>query len=331
MRLRRYPYKKYLLIVGVLFLLFSLPPLFVEGVRGRFFALCSPLFRLQSSHDEKAEINRLEIENHLLWQELSKWEEAEIKGVAPARVIYRDPSSWSSSLWIDVGKKNSPLIQKNSPVVVGMQLVGVIDYVGRRHSRVRLITDVALKPSVRVFRGVEQHANLLTHIDPLLKELEDREDLPLTGEQQRACIRALHLLQEKLEGNAPPAYLAKGIVQGAGSPLWRSRNQKLRGIGFNYDFPDEYGPARELRSGKPVDSKSKLDPIPLIACGDLLITTGMDGVFPPGLHVGIVSKVYPLVEGACTYDIEAKPALGNLDDLESVCVMSPLEFNEELK
>ncbi|MES2272902.1 MAG: hypothetical protein V4487_01775, partial [Chlamydiota bacterium] len=42
----------------------------------------------------------------------------------PAQVIYRDPSSWSSSLWVNVGENDNtasdhPVVVKNSPVVLG--------------------------------------------------------------------------------------------------------------------------------------------------------------------------------------------------------------------
>src|SRR5687767_2149969 len=60
----------------------------------------------------------------------------------PATVIYRDPTSWSSALWINVGEEDNriygtTLITRNSPVVEGNCLVGVVDYVGKRQSRVR--------------------------------------------------------------------------------------------------------------------------------------------------------------------------------------------------
>ncbi|MDE3055178.1 MAG: hypothetical protein KGI80_00560 [Verrucomicrobiota bacterium] len=69
-----------------------------------------------------------------------------------AKVIYRVPSSWNQSCWIDVGEEAAPLLSRNSPVVYGNALVGVVDFVGKRQSRVRLITDPGMNVSVRVER-----------------------------------------------------------------------------------------------------------------------------------------------------------------------------------
>nr|NGX36367.1 hypothetical protein [Candidatus Anoxychlamydiales bacterium] len=84
----------------------------------------------------------------------------------PAKVIFRSPTSWSSSLWINVGDKNNEevsklIIAKNSPVVLGQNLIGVVEYVGYNKSRVRLITDAGLIPSVRALRGGNQDKTLL--------------------------------------------------------------------------------------------------------------------------------------------------------------------------
>ncbi len=277
--------KKYLLIGVTLFLLLSLPPLLIEGIRSKTASLFSPLWRgvrpLFSKANSSADIiKKLEGENYLLYLELSKLRSyleqthyaPEIlatsstkKAILPAQVIYRDPSSWGSFIWVNVGKEvnenlPSPVIEKNSPVLLGNALIGVVDWVGKKESRIRLITDVGLKPSVRVFRKGE--------------------------------------------------YLAKGIVQGAGKgPL-------LKGAGFNYDFSDKEGGARELNAS-------------LLLEGDLLVTTGMDGVFPQGLKVASVSKVYPLHEGAYTYEIEALPIAGNLERVQTVFIIPALVPDHE--
>ena len=201
----------------------------------------------------------------------------------PARVIYRDPSSWSSSLWVNVGENDNttlgrPIIAKNSPVMSGNALIGVIDFVGKNQSRVRLITDSGLSPSVRTIRG-----------SPL------NED----------------------------GYLAKGEVHGSSVPFWRSRSPILKGIGFNYDYPDEEGPSRDLKTGHVVGT-SKGAAVPILKEGDLLVTSGLDGVFPPGLKVGVVSWVNSLKEGSYAYEIEAHPAAGNLNDLQTLFILPAL-------
>ncbi len=325
--MRRYPYKKYLLLVGALFLLLSLPPLFMSSFRGKVFAFFSPTMKMSSKGVKDSEVEKLETENHLLRIEVMKLrahlehaglDDSVVAKAIAARVIYRDPASWSSSVWIDVGKLTGPMIQKNSPVVVGRALVGVIDYVGKRQSRVRLISDVGLKPAVRAVRGHAQNMALVEHLDPILRHLSTRKDLPISRDDQTTLVRNLTQFKERLSDDCEGWHLAKGILQGAGSPLWRSVNHTLRGIGFNYDFADAYGPARELASGRPI-----------IQVQDLLVTTGLDGVFPPGLSVGEVTKILPLQEGAYTYEIEAVPAIGNLDALQTLFVIPPIGYDEE--
>jgi rod shape-determining protein MreC len=78
-----------------------------------------------------------------------------------ARIIFRESDAWKSSVWVNVGEETNQrlqirLIEKNSPVVIGTTVVGLVDYVGQHRSRVRFITDSALNPSVRVVRGTEK-------------------------------------------------------------------------------------------------------------------------------------------------------------------------------
>jgi cell shape-determining protein MreC len=101
----------------------------------------------------------------------------------------------------------------------------------------------------------------------------------------------------------------------------------LRGTGFNYDFADDEGPGRDLRTGKPLEGKKPA--IPLIKVGDLLITTGFDGVFPAGLQAARVSKIFPLKEGDYYYDIEALPSENHLDELSLVFVLQPQGYDPE--
>lgn len=190
-----------------------------------------------------------------------------------AKVVFREPVSWYSNVWIDVGetvnhKLGENIIVKNSPVVIGDVVVGVVEYVGKNRSRVRLITDATLTPSVRVLR----------------QESSDH-------------------------------YLAKGELSGASAPLWRERGRILKGVGFNYDFADEEGPARHLRSQQENS---------LIQNGDLLVTTGMDGVFPKGLKIARVTSVQTPREGACSYSILAETIV-DLEDLAYVNVLPPYE------
>lgn len=191
-----------------------------------------------------------------------------------ASVIFRETASWSSSLWINVGEKTNQqlgreLIAKNSPVVIGTSIVGVVEHVGKHRSRVRLITDASVTPSVRVVRDGKQ-------------------------------------------------YLAKGLLQGVRLPQWRSRHTLLKGIGFNGDFGDEEAPSRELRKEF------------LVKEGDILVTTGMDGVFPGELKAGEVRRVYPILEGATTYELDAEPFITDFENISFVTVLPPMEPDDEL-
>ena len=237
----------------------------------------------------------------------------------PAQVIYRDPSSWSSSLWIGVGEEDNQeigytVVARNSPVVDGSSLVGVVEYVGKRQSRVRLITDSGLTPAVRVVRGGPPR-ELFSLIDALSDELKEKEDL-------FQFVDELQGLKEKLRLDAGEIYLAKGELRGNGTPFWRSRQPILKGVGFNYDYSDAEGPARELRTGCTLTGLDK--PMPLIQEGDHLVTSGLDGVFPKGISVAVATTVLPLHEGSFSYEIEARPTASCLNDLKVVFVLPTL-------
>lgn len=250
----------------------------------------------------------------------------------PAEVIFRGISLWNSSLWVNVGSEENKklgreVIAKNSPVVVGLSLVGVVDYVGKHQSRVRLITDAGLRPSVRASRGYVQNQHLAWHIDSLLASLRVREDLFANRTDNEILIQNLEILQSRIKKTSEKWLLAKGELHGGSLPLWRSNGQLLQGVGFNYDFEDEEGPSRDLRTGKPYLSLDDALSVPLLKVNDLLVTTGMDGVFPPGLHVAEVVHIDTLKEGSYTYELIAKPTAGHLDNLATVFVLPPVGYD----
>lgn len=351
-----FKYRKYLLFLALLIVVLSFPLIFAQKVRLSFLCMFSPLWRSldsslsAASGPEKEKIARLEIENHLLHLEVGKYKamledksghgqenfplnlyeksgyllEPGVLSIC-ARIIYRDAGSWTSSAWVNVGEETNKLfgkkiIQKNSPVLLGKCVVGVVDHVGKKQSRIRLITDAALTPSVRAIRGKLQNLVLQEPIESLLRHLKTRSDLNTTP----ILVKELNDLKQRILPEIQSWHLAKGILQGSGTPFYRSFNHTLRGIGFNYDFSDKKGPAREL-----ISEKGGVNGGPIIKQGDILITTGMDGVFPEGLLIAQVTRIYPLKEGAYTYDIEAEPLAGNLDDLRSVYIISPLGYNQE--
>jgi rod shape-determining protein MreC len=246
----------------------------------------------------------------------------------PANVIFRDNAFWNNSLWVDVGYDDNihldrPVVEKNSPVVVGDAVVGVIDYVGRRQSRVKLITDSGLTPSVRVSRGLQQDLTLQRHIEAVVEAMATYDDIAVSEE----FIQGLQNFKAGVISSVREYRLAKGELRGSVQSLKRSQDLMLRGVGFNYDYADEYGPARELRSGVPLSDDDTVPTLPLIQDNDLLVTTGMDGVFPEGLHVATITKVYPLEEGNYTYDIEARPVIEDFNGLSTLFILPPQGYD----
>jgi cell shape-determining protein MreC len=82
-----------------------------------------------------------------------------------------------------------------------------------------------------------------------------------------------------------------------------------------------------LRNGIPYGSKDPSFGIPLLKEGDVLMTTGMDGVFPPGLQVAEVVSVGELEEGDYSYELVAAPIAGNLNEVSLLFVMPPIGFD----
>jgi cell shape-determining protein MreC len=319
----------------ILFLWISLPKNLSDPLR----SWAVSIFFRESKVSGKDEITRLEVENQRLKSQLEhvyEWavftrqigEQFDfLKGIGnlskkraenlkeilaselssvPALVIYRDPSSWSSTIWVNVGEENNlalgkNIIAKNSPVIADGALVGVVDYVGEKQARIRLITDSGLSPAVRVARGSSQNQLLIHKINELLSQVKLRTDCSeLTG--------MLNQLKERCDLSHGEEYLAKGEVHGSSAPFWRARSPILKGIGFNYDYPDSEG----------LSQKS------IIKEGDLLVTSGLDGVFPMGLQVGTVSKVAPLKEGGYAYEIEVRPISNRLNELHTVFILPSL-------
>jgi len=229
-----------------------------------------------------------------------------------AAVIYRPPVAWDSTFWINKGSRDDSRILPNTPVLKEGAVIGLIEEVLAHQSRVRLITDPGLTPSVRVARGDPHRRELLREIDQviaLLRTTDEEENL----RQQLATYRDQH--QEELVTWT----LAKGELCGTCHVAWRTREPRLRGIGFNYDFPDDEGPARDLRTGKPIGATGPA--VPLIRPHDLLITTGFDGIFPAGLPIAIVTRVLSLQEGDYYFEIEARPAAGDLQEISIVTIL----------
>jgi rod shape-determining protein MreC len=305
-----------------LLLLLSLPENVSDFLRAKTIAALKPAWKL-STHAQ-SETQTLQLENRQLRQQLDlayEWlnGQKELKAhlqkempVLFGEIIYRDPASWSSSLWINVGEENNkaqgrPAIAKNSPVVSGCNLIGIVEYVGKHQSRVRLITDASLKIAVRAVRGSIQEREIAALAHQLKTKLGMHSNL-----KTNPSIEVLQKLESQLPVQSKDIFLAKGEIHGSSAPYFRTLKSTLKGIGFNCEFPDEVSPSLDLRSGK------------IIQVGDVLLTSGLDGVFPAGLKVASVSRVHPLREGAFAYELEALPAAGNFADLTSIFVLPSL-------
>ena len=322
-----------------------------QGPRGKLEQLTSENERLKTQIETLkewivSEGRREEELNRLLWlrgqegnehekssfyqrraSELAKLIEMQMQAV-PAKVIFREPISWSSSLWLGVGTRDNDalgmkIIAIDSPVVVGSSLVGVVEQVQRTKCRVRLITDSGLVPSVRALRGGEHSRVLAEQLTALKTTLEIQTELQGCSSLEKKMLELIERMRSEWVDTCESAFLAKGELFGSSTPLWRSRGNLLRGVGFNYDFSDVEGPARNLRTGASLDGTSGA--LPLLRGGDLLVTTGFDGIFPPGLQVARVTEIGRLREGASSYELTAEPLAPNLDYLETVFVLPPIE------
>lgn len=245
----------------------------------------------------------------------------------PAEVIRRDTGEWNSTLWINVGsweneKLNKTIVSVGSPVLKGPYLIGIIEKVGKKKSRVRLLTDRSMIPSVRVARGGTNDREFSS----LVKQVYNHA--MVRGEGDEVLSKLNHLLKA-LGEEKEERYFAKGELTGSASTFCRRCSGTLRGIGFNYDFGDEESAPLELRSGREIEKLSDQTYNLLIQVGDLLVTTGMDGMFPRDLPVAHVSFVEPLKEGSPSYEIEAKLCAGSLETLLEVSILPPVCYSEE--
>ncbi len=234
-----------------------------------------------------------------------------------AEVIYHPRSSWHHSLWINQGNQNTNLpfpITKNCPVVVGDVVIGVIDYVGANTSQVRLISDTNLHPSVRVVRDYPNTSDLAASILRIQEALHKNNTLLPKPELTVTLNKLLDCLYSSLPSSHSER-LAKGELQGA---LSSQSPTLLKGVGFNYEFDDEEGERRDLRTGQFTGEEQKKS---LLLPGDTLETSGLDGVFPRGLKVARVVQVFPLEEGAVSYSITAESLATTFPDLEYVSIL----------
>ena len=306
---------KHILFPLILFLGMALPEERISSLRTVVMGVASFPAKLQKSAPDK-EVLLLQAVNNQLSSRVDKLysfliqTHPSLKKHEPntllANVLFREKTPWSTTLWVDRGTRDG--VEKNSIATFGDALLGVVDEVLKKKCRIRIITDPSLVPSVRANRGNSQHRLAHTQVQTLLNTLPHLDYLFTDEGEKKETLQHLALLDTKLNQDRKNSELAKGELHGSGSSLWRKRSLFLRGTGFNYDHADEKGPAKALTDN-------------ILHLGDLLVTTGMDGIFPEGLTAGVVTKVFPLKEGDFCYDIEARMAVQNLDDLKIIQIL----------
>lgn len=125
-----------------------------------------------------------------------------------------------------------------------------------------------------------------------------------------SLVVAVRATRSSLEGI--PQLFAKGILRGSSSLSCRTLTSLLQGEGFQYDVADQEGPARPLRDAT------------LLQEGDLLVTSGLDGVFPEGLRVASITRIDPLPPGGYSYRLEARAIIDPREELRYLTVLPPL-------
>lgn len=227
-----------------------------------------------------------------------------------AKIICRDPSSWGSFVWVNVGERDNAaagivVVAKNSPVITGNYLVGVVEEVLSKRSLVRLITDRHCVPSVCGLQGGGEYRLLSDQIDRLVATFDLYPGMALSAN----FLQDLYTLRKQLNSSFGEERYALGNVRGMSLPLWSQGGRSLEGFGFHVP-----------RSWKSVGEKDCL-----LQKGDLLVTSGKDGIFPENLFVGKVTKIASFEEGALSYNIDAQTIIPKWDQLKYVLILTPLK------
>ena len=302
---------------ALVFGLFLLTLFFVFQVKQ--WSLQEKLVSIAKIRTEFVDPKEKDLKIHLLEQRNQTLESALLQckqlkssdAIAYANVIFYPPQN-TTFCWIDIGEQNCPIVKKKSVVCFGNLAIGIVERVNKKTSLVRLLSNPQLNVSVRLERGSIQVLTARQSIDLLLQN-------PAISSKEKL---SLHHLMQSLHQKSTQHHLAKGYIQGMQSKFQKRR---LLGIGFQYDFADDYGPARNLLTYQPMQTQLKFESPPLLEVGDLLVTTGYDGIFQEGLLVGVLVDFEK--ENDIAYTVEALP-LVDFENLKTVLVLPPLIEDE---
>lgn len=146
----------YSAIAFCLIVILSIPPKKMHRVRANLVASAIGLY---SKYEKETKLSKLEAkvkalseENASLKQKVtnSSLFDQVITSHNIAKVIFRDPAFWASSVLINKGMKDEDSnIEKNSPILSRGYLIGVVEDVFDTFSKVRLITDKNLQFSIK--------------------------------------------------------------------------------------------------------------------------------------------------------------------------------------
>jgi hypothetical protein len=264
-------------------------PLWSWGRKCRHYFASRPLMSTSISFEEQ----KLSLENKALREQL---ERVRPRYFGKASIIQRSLDLWGVSCWIDQGVVDRVSI--GTPVLSEGSLVGVVDEVYERTSKVALITNPLFVVAVRACRGERRDQDILFLAETLVAYL--RQD-PAYSQTEQSLDSLVAWLKQKTN---PTLYLAKGELKGVQAPKPRTIAFCLQGEGFQFE---RFDTPEALLKGELVE--------PIIQEGDLLVTSGLDGVFPPGLSVAIVTS---LQRRGRTYNLEARPTASHLLDIEEV-------------
>ncbi|PCI77663.1 hypothetical protein COB21_02795 [Candidatus Aerophobetes bacterium] len=308
-KIKRVSVTSILPLLLLFFLMFQMPTALVKKIRRGMLHTMIPLQRMVGRSALFSFSNSVTLEQEstyldspfkgdVLYQESSD--------AIAAQVVFRSFRSYSHCIWIDIGSQTNDdlgraCVEVNSPVLSKGVLVGVVDEVCPHVSKVRLITDKKFSPSVRALRKGDQERYLLFNLKQALENLKGLAD---PGSKREKFSTLITSIEKSSSGLEPSCLLGKGELQGSVSHSIQAPSLLVKGVGFNY---------KEGSMEASHDARMRLS--------DLLVTTGLDGIFPQGIPVAVVTKVDSQTSHEPFYAIEARLLAEHIFNLQYVTVL----------